>query len=95
MFYRVTEYNFDADRFEDVLAWGESVRSQIEAISGMIHVDTYRSEPGKGIIVAAYESEDAYQAAADTVASILGDMGQFMTSPPTTHSGTVDMSFGR
>lgn len=95
MFYRVTKYNFDDARFDEILAWGESVRDQIEGIAGMIHVDSYRSAPGEGMIVAAYESEDAFNAASETVMSVLGDLGQFMTSAPQTHSGTVDMTFGR
>ena len=95
MFYRVTKYNFDDARFDEILAWGESVRAKIEGIEGMLHVDTYRSAPGEGMIVAAYESEDAFNAVSDTVMSVLGEMGQFMTSEPNTHAGTVDLSYGR
>ena len=47
------------------------------------------------MIVAAYESEDAFNAVSETINSMLSDMGQFMTGAPHTHSGTVDMSFGR
>ena len=95
MFYRVTKYNFDDARFDEILAWGESVRATIEGIAGLSHVDSYRSAPGEGMIVAAYESEEAFDAASDTVSSVLGDLGQFMTSAPHTHSGTVEMSLGR
>lgn len=95
MFYRVTKYNFDDARFDEILAWGETVRSVVEGIAGLLYVDSYRSAPGEGMIVAAYESEGAFNAASETVSSVLGDMGQFMTSPPHTHSGTVELSFGR
>lgn len=95
MFYRVTNYNFDDGRFNEILAWGETVRAKIEGIEGLLHVDVYRSAPGEGTIVAAYESEDAFNSASETVSSVLSDMGQFMTSAPHTHSGTVDISFGR
>ncbi len=94
MFYRVTKYNFDDARFDEILAWGETVRAQVEGIDGLIHVHSFRSAPGEGMIVAAYDSEDAFNAASETVMSVLGDMGQFMTSAPHTHSGTVDLSFG-
>ena len=60
MFYRVTKYNFDDARFDEILAWGESVRAKIESIDGMIHVDSYRSAPGEAMIVAAYESRAAH-----------------------------------
>ena len=95
MFYRVTKYDFEDGRFEEILAWGETVRATIEGIDGILFVDSFRSAPGEGMIVAAYESEAAFTAASETVMSVLGDMGQFMTSPPHTHSGTVDLSFGR
>jgi hypothetical protein len=42
------------------------------------------------MIVAAYDSEDAFNAASDTIMAILGEMGQFMSSAPMTSSGTVD-----
>ena len=45
MFYRVTKYNFDDARFDEMLAWGETVRASIEAIDGLQHVDVFRSAP--------------------------------------------------
>ncbi len=95
MFYRVTKYDFEDERFDEILAWGETVRAAIEGIDGLLHVDVFRSAPGEGMIVAAYQDEAAFTAASETVMAVLGDMGQFMTSPPHTHSGTVDQSFGR
>lgn len=95
MFYRVTKFNFDEDRFDEILAWGESVRDKIESIAGLLHVDVFRSGPNEGMIVASYENEAAFQSASSTVMAVLGDMGQFMTSSPHTHAGTVDLSFGR
>lgn len=95
MFYRVTKINFDADRFDEIVAWRETKRAVIEDIKGLWHIDVFRSEPGEGMIVAAYESEAAFTAASETVTAVLGDMVQFMTSTPHTHSGTVDQSFGR
>ena len=95
MFYRVTTYNFDEDRYDEGLAWGESVRATIEGIDGLLHVDGFVSAPGEGVIVAAYENEEAFNAVSETVMSVFADMGQFMTSAPHTYSGTVVQSFGR
>ena len=95
MFYRVTTYKFEDERFDEILAWGETVRASIEGIDGFEHADMFRSAPGEGIIVAVYEDEYAFVTAAGTVNSVFGEMGQFLTSPPQTHSGTVDLSFGR
>ena len=68
MFYRITKYNFDDGRFDEMLVWGETVRAQIEGIDGMRHADIFRSAPGEGMIVAAYDNEASFTAAADTVA---------------------------
>ncbi len=95
MFYRVTKYEFEDERFDEILAWGETNRALIEGIDGLLHVDVFRSAPGEGMIVAAYQDEAAFTAVSETVTSLLGEMGQFMTSPPQTHSGTVDQSYGR
>ena len=90
MFYRVTRYEYPEERYDEILAWADSKADQIRAIDGLQSVDTFVAGPGEGMIVAAYDSEDHFNAAADTVMAILGDMGQFMTSPPMTSSGTVD-----
>ena len=95
MFYRVTKYSFEDERYDEILAWSETVRVSIEGIDGLQHVDVFRSAPGEGMIVAAYDSEAAFTAASETVTAVLGEMGQFMTSPPHTYSGTVDQSFPR
>ncbi len=95
MYYRVTKINFDADRFDEIVAWGETKRAAIEGIERLWHVDVFRSERGEGMIVAAYESEAAFTAVSETVTALLGDTAQFMTSTPHVHAGTVDQSFGR
>jgi hypothetical protein len=47
------------------------------------------------MIVAAYEDEASFEAASETVMAVLAGMAEFMTSEPHTHSGTVDLSYGR
>ncbi len=59
-------------------------------VAGLLSVDTFVSGPGEAMIVAAYDSEDDFNAASDTIMAILGEMGQFMSSAPMTSSGTVD-----
>ncbi len=95
MFYRVTQHNFDPERYEEILTWGETVRATIEGIDGLLFVDTFVSAPGEGFIVAAWESEEAFNTASETIASVFADMGRFLTSEPHTYTGTVDLSYGR
>ena len=47
------------------------------------------------MVVAAYESEASFQAASATVAGVVGEMAEFLTSEPHTHAGTVAYSYGR
>ncbi len=95
MFYRMTRIHFDEGRFDDLVNWAESVRQRVEAIDGFMFADLVRTGEGEGMVVAAYDSEADYQAAADTVAEVLGEMGSFLTSAPHTHAGTVALSYGR
>ena len=90
MFYRVTKYDFAPERYDEILAWADSNADKIRSIDGLIAVDTFIAGEGDAMIVASYESEAAFTAGSETVARILGDMGQFMTSAPMTSSGTVD-----
>ena len=95
MFYRVTKYNFADERFDEMLTWTETIRADVEAIDGLHYVDMFRSAPGEGMIVAAYENEASFTAASETVSAVLGGMAEFLSSQPHTHAGTVDVSFGR
>jgi hypothetical protein len=90
MFYRVTRYEFPQERYDEILAWADTKADAIRAVDGLLSVDTFVSGPGEAMIVAAYDSEDDFNAASDTIMAILGEMGQFMSSAPMTSSGTVD-----
>lgn len=95
MFYRMTRLHFDDTNFEDMTTWAESVRARVERIDGFLFADLVRTGPGEGMMVAAYQSEASFQAAASTIAEVVGEMAQFLTSPPHTHAGTAALSFGR
>lgn len=47
------------------------------------------------MVIAAYEDEASYQAASGLVASVLEEMGQYLTDTPHGHDGTVVVSYGR
>ncbi len=95
MFYRVTKHNFDQARYDEILAWGETIRGTLEGIDGLLFVDTFVSAPGEGLIVAAWKSEEAFNTASEVIASVFADMGRFMTSEPHTYTGSVDLSYCR
>lgn len=87
MFYRVTTYRFAEGRDGDIAAWVDTKTDQVRAIDGLHAVDVFNSSPTEGVIVASYESDEAYEAAATTIASVLGELGAFLTEPPATRSG--------
>ncbi len=94
MFYRMTRLHWDEDRYEDVLSLAESMRSRVEAISGLLFAELARTGLGEGMIIAAYRSEADYQAASAEVASILEGLTRLLTSTPHGHQGTVVLSYG-
>lgn len=95
MYGRMIRLHFDDDRFDDLVAWCEGVRSQIEAIDGFNTADLIRTGEGEGMILAFYDSDTAYEAASGDTNKALADMAQFLTAPIHIHAGTVHASFGR
>lgn len=87
MFYRVTTYQYPDGRQGDIAAWVDTKTETVRAIEGLIAVDVFNAEPGLGVIVASYEDEDAFIAAAPTIKAVLGELASFLTGPPTTMAG--------
>ena len=87
MFYRVTTYEFPPGREGDIAAWVDTKTEEIRGIEGLIAVDAFNSAPGHGVIVAAYEDEQSYEAASAMITAVLSELAQFLTGAPTTRSG--------
>ena len=88
MFYRVTNFQYAPDRQQDIESWVTTKTELVRAIDGLVAVDVFEAMPGESIIVASYENQAAFDAAAGTVGSVLGELGQFLNGPPITASGT-------
>lgn len=87
MFYRVTTLHFDENRFDELIAWSETIRSTVEGIPGLEFADIARTGPGEGVVLGAYSDEAAYVASADVVASVLAGMAEFLMEGSETLSG--------
>jgi hypothetical protein len=94
MYYRMTRLHWSEDRYDDVLSLAESMRNRVEALGGLKFAEFAKTGKGEGMIIAAYRSEEDYQAVAGEVASILGELTQLLTSKPHGHEGTVVLSYG-
>ncbi len=94
MYYRMTRLHWSEDRYDDVVSLAESMKDRVEAIGGLLFAELAKTGDGEGMIIAAYQSEDDYQAASGEVASILGELARLLTSTPHGHEGTVILSYG-
>ena len=84
MYARVTQYQTDPNREDEVLAKLDSLSSQIKAIPGIVAAySSWRSEDGHGVTTAIYEWQAAAEAAATQIQSIWAELGPLMTALPT------------
>ena len=95
MYYRMTRFHFEEDSFPALVEWAESIRGRIEAIDGLVFADLIRGGATDGMVIAAYQNEEGYQAASDLVATLLDEMTTHLTAAPHGHDGTVIVSYGR
>ncbi len=51
MFYRVTRYEYPAERYDEILAWAETKTDILRGIEGLQSVDTFVPGPGEGITI--------------------------------------------
>jgi hypothetical protein len=90
MSYPVTHLEYPQERYNDMIAWTDGQKDAFPGIDDMQSVDVFPAGPGKSVVVAAYDDEESYNAASETVGDTLRGMAQFLTSPPATSLGTVD-----
>lgn len=89
MYYRVSQASYSPDQYDAILAFMESKRDELRALDGLDSGAFVQTGPGEGMMVAAYESEDTFNAVSETVNSILGEIAPLLKAPPTTSSGTA------
>ncbi len=87
MYARVTQYQMDPNREDEVLAKLDGLTSQIKAIPGIVAAYTsWRSEDGHGVTTAIYESQADAEAADTQAQSIWAELGllslERSSSPP-------------
>ena len=81
-FYRVTTYNFDSNKFDDMLEYGNSIKDEVKAIEGLNFGHICRTGENSATIVAQYTNEKAMNDATPKFREIMGGMRKFFTSPP-------------
>ena len=90
MYIKVTTYGFDESRLDEALAKMDgAVRKDLQSIAGLESVDECRIGEGQGMIISRYDSEESATAAQPKIQEILGEMAEYMTSPPEVKAGDV------
>ena len=89
MYYRINIISFDASRKDEYMAYFDSVRDRIKAISGLQSLNVIETGEGEAVGVACYDSKESAEDAFPTVKEIMGGMAQFFTGPPELKLGPI------
>ena len=89
MYYRINIISFDASRKDEYLAYFDSVKDRIKAISGLQSLNVIETGEGEAVGVACYDSKESAEDAFPTVKEIMGGMAQFFTGPPELKLGPI------
>ena len=82
MYARVTNFQCDPARLDEMDSIREDIRGHLGGIDGLMSVNAAWNDDGTGTVMAIYESAEAAQAAADSIAELWGKMATVMTAAP-------------
>lgn len=82
MYARVTTYQCDPAKLEEMAAQMDAVKSAVEAIDGILSTYTVWRADGQGVTMSIYPSEAAADAATQQVKSVWTNMANFIIETP-------------
>ena len=82
MHYRVTTYDFNSEQFDDMMAYADSIKDQVQNIEGLNFAHVCRTSETGAVIVAQNDNEEAMEDATPRFREIMVGMAQFFTSLP-------------
>ncbi len=83
MYARITTFQCDPSRLEEMTARFDDLKEQIKAIPGAVAVYSAWRADGRGVTTAIYESQDAAEASVPQVKAIWSGLSDFLTGAPT------------
>jgi hypothetical protein len=86
MFARITTYQADPARLDEMTARLDGLKPKVKALSGLVSAYTTWRSDGQGVTVAIYESQSAAEAASAQIQGIWGGLMDFLTGPPQTET---------
>ncbi len=94
MYARITTYQADPAKLDDMVSKLEEPKAQINTISGLVDVYSVWRSDGQGVTVAIYEDQEAAEAATSQVQAIWGGMMEYLTAAPQaeTYDGVEHMT---
>lgn len=82
MYYRTTTYEFDPQEFDNMMAYVDQVKDQVNDIEGLNFAHVCIISKTSGVIIAQYESEQAMEKGQKYLWKLMGGIPQFFTSAP-------------
>jgi quinol monooxygenase YgiN len=82
MYARITTYQCDPARLDDLTAKLDEIKVQVKAISGVVEVYSAWSADGNGVTAAIYESQAAAEAATPHVQAIWAGLADLLVGVP-------------
>ncbi len=86
MYARITTYQCDPARLDDMTAKLDEIKAQVKAISGVIDAYSAWRADGNGVTAAIYESQAAAEAAASQAQAIWADLADLLMGAPNTET---------
>lgn len=82
MFGRITKFQSDPARLEEMTARIPDIRNATSAINGSVANWAMWNDDGSGVAIAVYDSEAAADAATPQIQAIWGGLSEYLTAPP-------------
>lgn len=82
MFARITTYQGNPARLDDMTAKMDEIKGQVKAISGVLDVYSVWRADGQGVVTAIYDSQAAAEAATPQVQAIWGGLADLLMGTP-------------
>ncbi|MHA1566301.1 MAG: hypothetical protein ACTSX7_13395 [Alphaproteobacteria bacterium] len=82
MYARITTFQSDPSRLQEMTSKFDELKEQVKAIAGVVAVYSAWRADGKGVTTAIYESQEAAEASVPQVKAIWGGLSDFLTGAP-------------
>ena len=82
MYARITKYQCDPSRLEEIIAKTDEIKAQVKAISGVVDIYSAWRADGSAITTAIYENQAAADASTAQVQAIWASLVDLLVGAP-------------